>query len=81
MGINIQISNPVDLVAKISRAAKSKQRDFLEAIEIGHNTLSYEELRKLYLDNTNDILREIVCILFGQEFTELFIAKKNAKKR
>lgn len=74
MGGIIEVTNPKDLITAIVRKTKGKQKEFLKAIE--ESDLSFEEIRKLYLDNSNDIVREIIGILFGQEFVELFVRKR-----
>jgi hypothetical protein len=74
MGGTIEVTNPKDLITAIIRKTKGKQKEFLKALE--ESSLGFDEIRKLYLDNSNDIVREVIGILFGQEFVELFVRKR-----
>ncbi len=59
-----------DVINFINRKKKLHQRLILNGIEeqLGKDSEEYAIIRKLVLDNTNEVAREIVKIIFGDAF-------------
>lgn len=75
MAGDIEITNPKEIMSVIIRKTKQKQKEFLTTLE-NKPFLSFNEVRDLYLDNSNDIIRQVIGVLFGEAFVELFIKKR-----
>lgn len=66
----IQNVEVLDLVSFIHKKKKLHQKILLNGIEdvMGTDHPDYSKIRKLILDNTNDLARSIIRAVFGDDF-------------
>jgi len=76
MNRRIEVTNPIDLINSIVKESKRSQKGFLTWLEQNYKIVGYEEIRKYYLDNINDLVRNLIAIVIGREFAELFMKKR-----